>query len=63
MPRYLVEWTVKVPAWAYVDASDEKEAVRKARIGDVVEGSQDSDPGKRDLRTFRVMRRVKETDR
>lgn len=58
MPRYKVEWKERTERWALVDAATEEEAVEKAKCGEVVEGSQDSDPGKMDKRTVRVDRRI-----
>jgi hypothetical protein len=58
MGVYLVEWVERITGFARVQAADEDEAVAKARRGEVVEGSQDSEPGRRLPGSFRVVRRV-----
>lgn len=52
--RYTVNWIERCPAWVDVEADSPEEAKQKVLDGDVIEGSQDSDPGKMDKRTLSV---------
>ncbi len=52
--RYHVSFIVRTPHWVEVDAGSPEEALEKAKAGDFVEGTQDSDPGRADMRTYRV---------
>lgn len=54
MARFVVEWIERTPRWADVDADSEADAIVKAKRGEVVEGSQDSEPGTMDRRSVRI---------
>lgn len=56
MARWLASWIERTPKWAIVEADSEKEAILKTKEGKLVEGTQDSDPGKMDKRSVQVMR-------
>ncbi len=52
--EYVVEFIVKSPHWVTVEAETKEEAIEKAKRGDIIEGSQDSEPGDADRKTYRV---------
>ena len=52
---YTVMHKEKDPHWANVEAESEAEAIEKAKRGDIIEGTQDSEPGEPDMRSFRVI--------
>lgn len=54
MAEYLVEWTERTPHWCRVEAISEEEAMSKMVLDEIIEGSQDSDPGSMDNRTIRA---------
>lgn len=58
--RYLVQWHEQVSGAGHVDATDEAEALEKARRGEWVEGTQGSGPVGRGPRAFNVLMRVPE---
>jgi len=45
---YTVYWEEKTKRQVSVEAEEEEEAIKKAKCGDVIEGTQDSEPGKDD---------------
>lgn len=52
MAKYHVEWFERTPHWCKVEADSEEEAIAKAVLGEVIEGSQDTGIGKKDNRTI-----------
>lgn len=46
MPIFYVEGYESVISMVNVEADNEKEAIEKAWRGDIIEGTQDTDPGK-----------------
>jgi len=54
MARYHVEWIERIPVWCVVEAESEEEAIEKKLAGEVIEGTQDSEPGRMDRRTIRA---------
>ena len=54
MPIYRVEWIERMPHCVLVEADSKEEAEEKMLAGDIIEGSQDCEPGKMDKRTIQV---------
>jgi len=52
--QYVVNWIERCPRWASVEAESEDEAIQKAKRGEVIDGTQDGEPGDADLRTYRI---------
>jgi len=46
MPIFFVEGYESISTTAYVEADNEDEALEKVQHGDVIEGTQESEPGK-----------------
>jgi len=53
--EYKVEWTELWTGWANVEAESEEEAIAKAKRGEIIEGTQDSDPGNTDPKSFNIV--------
>jgi hypothetical protein len=62
MPLYRVEWVEKLRVMAIVNAKDSDEALEKAKRREVIEGSQDTEPGPVDRRTFKVLWTERESE-
>lgn len=54
MNRYRVHYIERLQAWAEAYADSESEAIAKVRQGEMIEGTQDSDPLGHDFRRARV---------
>ena len=53
--RYTVRYYERLAAWVDVWAANPAEAVEKARDGEIIEGTQDSDPGKLEWKRARAV--------
>ena len=54
MSIYRVEWIEKQPHWVMVNAETLQEAKEKMLEGEIIEGSQDCEPGHMDKRTIKA---------